>query len=293
MRTRSDDIEFFIAIVDSGGISAAAKLLDVPVSTVSRSIQRLESRLATTLLVRTTRNMELTREGDVFLSAVRPGIEQLRFAEDRLSQVGKSPSGRLRVDATTPFMSNQIVPEVAAFQVAYPDIELELNTSEGISNLLENRTDLAFRVGTLENSSLHARLLGHSKLRVVASPSYWQRHGLPTSVDELLTHRLLGFVNALALNIWPLAKATKIAPSLFSNSGQTLLELCLAGNGVGLFSNFMITKHIESGHLIPVLDDCVTSPNRREPVHAVYYRNRAVSSRVKAFLDFLQPRLSL
>ncbi len=84
-----------------------------------------------------------------------------------------------------------------------------------------------------------------------------------------------------------------IAPDLQANSGQTLLELCLAGNGVGCFSNFMIASQLAQGTLVPVLTDQITSPNRREPVYGVYYRNRSVSARVKAFLDFLEPRLVL
>ncbi|MBY5992538.1 LysR family transcriptional regulator [Ferrimonas balearica] len=293
MKSRSDDLQLFVAVVDSGSFSAAAERLDVQVAKVSRAVRRLETQLGTTLLNRTTRRLELTEEGAQFAQSVRQGLEQLAAAEARLQQQGGRPSGRLRVDAASPFVQHQLVPHIGAFRQAYPEIQLELSASDGIIDLLEKRTDLAIRVGALGDSTLHARPLGRSALHLVASPDYLAEAGTPDNVEALMRHSLLGFIPPSRLNLWPLAGDLAIRPTIAASSGETLRQLALQGQGIACLSHFMVARDLAEGALVPVLAPQQTPQPEREQVSAVYYRNSALAPRIQVFLDFIQPRLSL
>lgn len=297
MRSRSEDLALLVAVVDSGGFSAAARLLGVPVARVSRAIQRLELQLDTPLLNRTTRSVTLTTEGRAFVDRVREGLAVLEQAEEAARLSRERPSGPLRVDAATPFVLHQLVPLIGAFRESYPGIELELSASDDIINLLEQRTDVAIRIGSLQDSTLHARPLGRSPLHLVASPQYLKRYGLPVSPASLRDHRLLGFLNADNLNRWPMEGLDTTGPNirarLSTSSGEVMRQLCLDGQGIAFLSRFMIHDDLVQGRLVSLMADRIISPNPRELIQAVYYRNTALSSRIGAFLDFIAPRLRL
>ncbi|MFD1382459.1 LysR family transcriptional regulator [Rhodanobacter aciditrophus] len=291
--SRSEDLEILLTVVDCGSFSQAARILDLQVAKVSRAVSRLEKELDSTLLNRTTRKLELTEEGRTFTDQVRLGLKQLMVAEESLKALKEAPAGRLRVDAATPFILHQLVPHIDGFRALYPKIELELVASENNIDLIERRTDLAFRIGALKDSNLHARFLGRSLLRVVASPDYLKRNTVPSTVDDLRHHQLLGFTDAPHLSRWPLAQGGELKPTLYCSSGETMRQLCLHGQGLALMSEFMIKQDVTAGRLVSVLEDVVVSPNERELVHAVYYRNTALSSRIQAFLDYISDRLTL
>ncbi|MFT6897092.1 MAG: DNA-binding transcriptional LysR family regulator [Paraglaciecola sp.] len=291
--SQNKDLQLLLAVVDCGGFTAAAKLLDVQVARVSRGIARLEKDLNCSLFNRTTRRVELTEEGQVFVQDIRASLQELAKAEERLQNLRGAPCGRLKVDAASPFILHQLVPLVAGFKQLYPKIELELISSENIIDLIEKRTDVAIRIGQLSDSNLHARLLGRSELSIVASPQYIAIHGHPESAQSLSQHTLIGFSSPPQLNIWPLDKDTPIQWDVAASSGETVRQLCLAGNGIALLSNFMIEQDVATNKLIPLLNHCITRPHPRELVNAVYYRNSALSSRISAFLDYIAPRLSL
>lgn len=291
--SRTEDLEIFLTVIDSGSFSGAARILDMQVAKVSRSVNRLEQELECTLLNRTTRSLELTEEGRVFSAQIRLGLDQLATAEEGIRAMRGEPVGRLRVDAVTPFILHQLVPLVGGFRDRYPGIELELVANENIIDLIERRTDLAIRIGALQDSNLHARYLGRSPLHIVASPAYLERHGKPQRPEDLQQHRVIGFSDAPHLNRWPLKEPVTVSPSLSTSSGETIRQLCLADQGLALLSEFMTRQDLAEGRLRVVLDDQVVSPNAREPVHAVYYRNTALSSRITAFLDYIEPLLRL
>ncbi|WP_207062982.1 LysR family transcriptional regulator [Motiliproteus sp. SC1-56] len=293
MISRSDDLELLLTVVDCGGFSAAAQQLDVPAAKVSRAIQRLEQQLATTLLQRTTRRVSLTEEGRVFVERVRNGLQQLEAAEEQVRLMKEQPVGRLRVDAATPFMLHQLVPLIGEFQQRHPGIKLELTTSEGIIDLLEKRTDVAIRIGKLEDSSLHATMLGRSRLHLVASPDYLAENGTPETAYALRQHRLLGFISPSTLNSWPVGEGLEITPDLAATSGEVLRQACLAGEGICCLSSFMVRQDLAQGRLRSLLNSDMQSPHPREQVQAVYYRNTALSSRIHAFIGFIKPRLTL
>ena len=150
MKTTLDEMQAFIAVVDSGSITAAANELGLTISATSRTLSRLEDKLKTTLMRRTTRRMELTEEGLAYLPQARAIVASVEASEALMSTRLSVPSGRLRVDAASPFMLHVIVPIVQGYRARYPQVQLELSSNEGIIDLLERRTDLAIRIGALE-----------------------------------------------------------------------------------------------------------------------------------------------
>ena len=294
MKATLDELQALVAVVDSGSITAAAQRLDLTVSGLSRALGRLEQKLDTTLVRRTTRRIELTEEGKVFVARAREILGALDAAEEEMAVRRQQPAGRLRVNAATPFMLHAVVPLVPEFRLAYPRIELELDTDELNIDLLERRTDIAIRIGALRDSSLHARPLCTSRLRVLASPDYLARNGPPKNVAALAGHTLLGFTQPEALNRWPLRAAEAdglvVTPALRASSGETLRQLALEGAGIVCLSDFMTAADRAQGTLVQVL--ARETLDVRQPIHAVYYRNTQLAGRIRCFLDFLQQRLS-
>jgi len=293
MQTRSDDLTILLAVVDNGGFSAAADALDIQVARVSRSVSKIEKQLGVSILNRTTRRIELTDEGQQFIDTVRHGLLQIQHAEEELVTRGDLPKGRLRIDAASPFLFHQIIPLIQPFSQAYPDITLELTSNEGIVDLLEKKTDLAIRIGRLVDSTLHARALGKSLLHIVAAPSYLAQRGIPKTTAHLSDHHLLGFSGAKTLNQWPLKGFNGIQASITSSNGESVRKLAIAGNGIACLSGFMVNKDINNGSLISLLEHEKLINNDREQIHAVYYKSSAVAKRISAFIDFIQPQLSL
>ncbi|MEH6735052.1 MULTISPECIES: LysR family transcriptional regulator [unclassified Shewanella] len=293
MLTRSDDLDILLMVVDCGGFSAAADALNIQVARVSRAVSKIEQQLGVTILNRTTRRVELTDEGRQFVESVRGGLQQLQRAEDELVRRGELPQGRLRVDAASPFVFHQLVPLMKDFRAAYPDIELALTSNEGYVDLLEKRTDVAIRIGKLADSTLHARPLGKSALHIVASAEYLARRGVPQKVSDLTCHELLGFTEPKILNHWPLKGCDVITPTISTSNGETLRQLALAGNGIACLSGFMINDDLVAGRLVPILQSEKFTHIEREQVNAVYYKSSIVARRISAFIEFIQPRLTL
>jgi len=289
MNITLDEIQNFIAVVDTGSITSAAQQLDQTVSAASRTLGRLEQKLATTLLRRTTRRLELTDEGEAFLERARDIVAAVEGAEEQMASRRIRPAGRLRVDAASPFMLHVVAPLVAGYRERYPDVELELHSTEGYIDLLERRTDVALRIGKLKDSTLHARPIGTSRIRCLASPGYLAKAGTPRKVADLAKHSLLGFTEPDSLNHWPVlddkGQSVHIKPTIGSSSGETLRHLALADNGIVCLSDFMTRTDRESGALVPVLEKHWA--NQLQPINAVYYRNTAISARISSFVSYL------
>ncbi len=291
MKTTLDELQAFVAVVDTGSITAASELLGHTISATSRTLGRLEEKLQTTLLRRTTRRLELTEEGATFLQHTRAILASVDEAEEQMAARRMRPVGRLRVDAATPFMLHVLVPLIAGFHERYPEVELELNSNEGIIDLIEKRTDVAFRIGMLKDSTLHARPVGTSQVRVLASPAYLKCHGTPTDPGQLAQHAgqhaLLGFTQPESLNDWPLRDAAgdilRIQPTIASSSGETLRHMALAGLGIVCLSDFMTREDRHSGKLVQLFAE--QTLDVRQSINAVYYRNTALAARITCFVD--------
>ncbi|MEX0141716.1 D-malate degradation protein R [Janthinobacterium lividum] len=293
MDINSDDLKIFVTVIDSGTLSAAAVHLGQTTSGVSRALSRLEDKLATSLLTRTTRRMELTEEGQLFLDKARAILASMEDVEESIRIRRQKPAGRLSVDAASPFMLHCVVPHVAEFRAMYPDIRLELTSNDQIADLLEHRTDIAIRIGALVDSTLHARALTASPLHVLATPAYLARHGEPATPEQLSGHALLGFAQYDLGNNWPLrheaGNSLQIVPALAASSGETLRQLALQDQGIVCLSDFMTKDDIAAGRLVKVLQPFYTG--YRQQIHAVYYRNTQLAQRISCFLEFLQQKL--
>ncbi len=293
MKTTLDELLALTTVVDSGSITAAAEQLGQTASGVSRALSRLEEKLEVTLLHRTTRRLELTEEGHAFVLQARRIVASVEDAEEQMALRRQRPAGRLRVNAASPFMLHVIVPLVAGFRALYPDIELELHSSDQIIDLIEQRTDVAIRIGPLRDSTLHARPLGSNRLRVLASPAYIAQCGVPQTVEELNGRSLLGFTQPETLNQWPLrhecGQYWQVTPTIKASSGETLRQLALEGAGLVCLADFMTRQDRDDGRLVQVLE--AHTADVRQPIHAVYYRNTALASRITCFLDYVSGQM--
>jgi len=290
MKVTINELDTFVSIVDEGTISQAAEQLGVTVSAVSRALSRLEKKLNTALFRRTTRRLELTQEGEKYLARVRSILSDLEDAGDMMVKNKQVPSGKLRIDAATPFMLHVIAPLIDKYSKAYPQIDIELVSNESLVDLLEARTDVAVRIGELKDSSLSATPLGLSQIRILASPTYLEKHGTPKSVEDLAHHQLLGFNSLEKLNDWPIYDAANnllhIHTNIKADSGETLRQLALCGTGIVCLSNFMTYQDIQKGDLIPLL--VPSTLKMQQPINLVYYKNRKLSERVSSFIEFLK-----
>ncbi|WP_201544920.1 LysR family transcriptional regulator [Psychrobacter sp. H7-1] len=290
MKVTLNELDTFISIVDTGSISQAAEYLDVTVSAVSRSLARLEKKLDTALFRRTTRRLALTQEGEMYLARIRGVLNDLEAAEDMLIKNKAVPSGKLRIDAATPFMLHVIAPLMTKYSQAYPQIDIELVSNENLVDLLEERTDVAIRIGELKDSTLNATPLGLSQIRILASPAYLQRQGTPQSVEDLAHHQLLGFNALPKLNDWPIYDAFNnlfhAQTNIKADSGETLRQLALCGTGIVCLSDFMTQQDIKEGRLIELFVS--STIKMQQPINLVYYKNRKLSQRVSSFIDFMK-----
>lgn len=295
MKVTINELDTFVSIVDEGTISQAAEHLGVTVSAVSRALSRLEKKLNTSLFRRTTRRLELTQEGEKYLERVRSILSDLEDAGDMMVKNKEVPSGKLRIDAATPFMLHVIAPLIDKYSNAYPQIDIELVSNESLVDLLEARTDVAVRIGELKDSSLSATPLGLSQIRILASPIYLKKHGTPKIVEDLVHHQLLGFNSLEKLNDWPIYDAANnlfhIHTNIKADSGETLRQLALCGTGIVCLSDFMTYQDIQKGDLIQLFESSTIKV--QQPINLVYYKNRKLSERVSSFIEFLKAEVTL
>ncbi|MDB5952242.1 MAG: LysR family transcriptional regulator [Massilia sp.] len=288
-----DALIVFAAVIDNGSFSAAAERLGQTPSGVSRTISRLEAQLGMTLMHRTTRRLDLTEEGGWLLARARKLLADLEDTEAQVAARRAKPSGLVRLNAATPALDHLVAPLVADFLDAYPQVSLELTSGETVIDLIGERADVAIRIGPLADSTLNARRLGASRLRMLASPDYLRRHGEPVDAAQLSTHRLLGFTAPASLNIWPLSHAggegLAVAPAVSASSGETLRHLALSGAGIGCLADFLTRGDLAAGTLVPVLAPSTLAWS--QPVWAVFYKQGALAPRVAALVDFLARRL--
>ncbi|WP_105746311.1 DNA-binding transcriptional regulator YafC [Cronobacter dublinensis] len=293
MKASSDELIIFVAVVESGSFSRAAEQLNLANSAVSRAVKKLEMKLGVSLLNRTTRQLSLTEEGERYFRRVQLVLQEMGAAETELMESRRTPRGLLRIDAATPVILHLLMPMIKPFRERYPEVTLSLVSSETFINLIERKVDVAIRAGTLTDSSLRVRPLFTSYRKIVAAPDYLERHGMPTTICDLKTHVCLGFTEPVTLNTWPVAcedgQLLDIAPGMTSNSGETLKQLCLTGNGIACLSDYMIDKEIARGELVELLAEYRLPVEM--PFSAVYYSDRAVSTRIRSFIDFLSEQI--
>lgn len=289
-----DSLVAFVAVIETGSFTAAAERLGQTPSGISRAISRLETQSGVALITRTTRRLDLTEEGGWLLARARKLITELQETEEQLTAHLSKPSGVLRVNAATPVLDHILAPLAAEFLDMYPLLRLEMFSGETVVDLIEERVDLAIRIGMLADSTLNARRLGNSPLKLLASPQYLTRHGVPTTAQQLSSHRLLGFTAPASLNIWPLphegCEGFPVQPTIAASSGETLRHLALGHAGIACLADFLTRADVAAGKLVPVLEEATLS--WRQPVWAVFYKQGALAPRVAALVNFLVQRLT-
>ena len=284
----------FVTVTETGSFSTAAQQLGQTPSGVSRTVSRLEKALGMTLMHRTTRRLDLTAEGAWLLERARRVLAELADTEAQAAARRGHPAGLVRVNAATPALDHLVAPLVADFLDAYPQVSLELTSGETIVDLIEEKVDVAIRIGILPDSSLNARLLGRSRIRVLAAPGYLERHGRPETPADLARHRLLGFTAPASLNTWPLRDGSQegvlARPQVTASSGETLRHLALGGAGIASLSDFLTGADVAGGRLVPLLEEAALPWT--QPVWAVFYKQGALAPRVAALVEFLARRLA-
>jgi DNA-binding transcriptional LysR family regulator len=284
----------FVTVTETGSFSTAAQQLGQTPSGVSRTVSRLEKELGMTLMHRTTRRLDLTAEGAWLLERARRVLAELADTEAQAAARRGHPAGLVRVNAATPALDHLVAPLVADFLDEYPQVSLELTSGETVVDLIEEKVDVAIRIGILPDSSLNARLLGRSRIRVLAAPGYLEHHGRPETPADLARHRLLGFTAPASLNTWPLRDGSQegvlARPRVTASSGETLRHLALGGAGIASLSDFLTGADVASGRLVPLLEEAALPWT--QPVWAVFYKQGALAPRVAALVEFLARRLA-
>lgn len=291
---RSGEMEVFVRVVELGGFSAAARAFRMTPSAVSKLVARLERRLGTRLVNRSTRLIQLTPEGTAFYERSVRLLADLDDAE-RGAATSASPRGRLRVNTNVAIGRLYLLPIVTEFLVKYPAVTLDVVITDEVIDLLEERTDIAIRSGPLKSSRLVARKLGETRMVIVGAPAYFKRCGTPATPADLEQHNRLGFGYTRAIESWPLIeRGTPLMVPPVGNAqasdGETLRRLALAGLGLARLAMFQVRADIAAGRLAPVLEDY--NPGDTEDVHAVFLgQGGQLPARVRAFLDFLVAKI--
>jgi len=297
MDNRAGEMEVFVTAAELRSFSAAGRKLHLSPSAVSKLVTRIEDRLGTRLLVRTTRALQLTAEGETYLARAQAILADIADTERMISSGGEGvPTGRLRVSASVGFGSRCVVPLLPDFLARYPKVELDFSLTDDVIDLVEERADIALRSGPLRDSTLKARKILESRRVITASPAYLARYGTPETPEDLERHNCLLFNFRRGLDSWPFrdpatgeVRRLTIAGNLTANNGPTMRQLCLDGLGLVRLGRFHAQPDIDAGRLVPLLEDY--NALDIELIHAVFVGHDHLAVRIRAFVDFLAERI--
>lgn len=287
-----DDMVAFIKVVEARSFTAAGARLGLSKSVVSRRIAELEDRLGARLLNRTTRKLSLTEIGQAFYERCARIVADVEEAERAVGDLHGAPRGRLRLNAPVSFGRLHLAAAIVAFIERYPAIEIDVDLNDRYVDLLEDGYDLAVRVGRLRDSSLVARKLAPSRRAVVASPAYLERCGVPETPLDLAHHNCLLYTNIPTAEQWQFADgdeafSVKVTGPMRANNGDLACAAAVAGMGIAVLPTFLCGAALATGDLV-ALD--LPLKTTETGVYAVYPQNRHLSSKVRAFVDFLAAR---
>lgn len=290
---RFEALRTLVSAVDGGSLSAASRMLRMPLSTVSRKISELEAHLTTQLLVRTPRKLLLTDAGEAFVHTARRLLAELDEAERAASGEYREPIGELLVTAPIAFGKLHILPIVLDFLRAFPKVDVRLVLSDKIIDLAENHVDVAARLGRLPDSGLVGMRVGEVRWITVASPGYLAERGTPASPAALADHSCLAFEGLHTSRSWRFTgdadgSALAINPRLGVNTADALVEAASNGLGIARMTSYQAAAALRGGQLVEILKPFVGDPI---PVHLVHTGPPLVPLKLRAFLDFAAPRL--
>lgn len=292
---RFADMQMFVKVVEAGSISGAAERLDIAKSAVSRRLGELELRLGVQLLQRTTRRLNLTDSGRAYYARCVAILADVEEAESVVSRAHGALRGHLKVALPLAYGLLRLAPLIQDFMTQHPEVRFELDFNDRRIDLMQEGFDLAIRIASLEDSSLIARRLAPIRHVVCASPGYLARHGAPRSAVDLAQHDCLVYSNLRDPGAWRYRGPdgqpgqVNVPIRLAASSGEFLLRTAIAGEGVVQLPAFYVDEALRSGQLTQLLSDHAWP---ELSAYAVYPPTRHLSSRVRAFIDFVADHLA-
>ncbi len=286
-------LRFFIAVYDKQSFSAVARREGVSASMISRTVIQLENTLGQQLFYRNTRAVIPTEAGHLFMVHARAMLENMHSAQTELQSRAAVPAGLVRINAPVFFGHHHIAPWLNSLVERYPQLQIELNQTDDYIDPHRDAADLIFRIGTLTDSSFHARILGTQRYYLAASPDYVAKHGVPQTPAALNQHRCLVYSGSSGPNRWLFnAEGSEwvhypVAAHLSSNNAETLLTAALGGMGIVLFPDWMVGNCLRQGTLVELLSDYHPTINAGPQHIAVIYPNtRHPPLTVRAVIDY-------
>ncbi|WP_374582412.1 LysR substrate-binding domain-containing protein [Pseudoduganella sp.] len=282
-------MEVFVRVVDAGSFSAAARALDMSTVMVSKHIAALEQLVGARLLHRTTRSQSLSEIGQQYAEQCRHILQLVQAAETGAQAMRTVPRGTLKISAPAAFGSRCLAPAMAEYLELHPEVNLELDLSNRLSDLVEEGLDAAIRIGPLKDSTLVARPLTPLQMMVCAAPNYLARHGTPRKPDDLSRHRCLDFSHWRRNARWQFGPTESAPPScrMRSNNGEALRLAAAAGLGLVMQADAVLADEIAAGRLVPVLREYWPQPR---PMHLIYPRDRQSTPKLASFVEFVVQR---
>jgi DNA-binding transcriptional LysR family regulator len=295
MKVSMQDLErmaIFARVVDDKSFSAAARRLKLSKSLVSKQVTQLEKSVGARLLNRTTRALSLTEAGAVLYEHCQRIVEELEEARLAVARLHTEPRGLLRISAPVAFGRLHVATALPEFLAAHPDLKIDMVTTDRLVDLAEEGYDVVVRIAEQPAPSLVARKLAPVKRRMVGTPEYFARHGIPRTPADLETHNCLTYTYFNPHDQWRLLGpdgevSVRATGSLRINDDDALSEAVLRGLGLAILPTFIIGREVQAGHLRSVLDQYI--PLERH-IYAVYLANRHVPAKVRAFIDHLLQR---
>jgi DNA-binding transcriptional LysR family regulator len=283
----------FVQSAETGSFVAAGRKLGLSASAVGKAVVRLEQRLDVRLFHRNTRNMTLTEEGRLFLERCRRIFEEVEAAEAELARSNRTPRGRLRV--SLPLVGMLLTPVMAKFMRAWPEVQLDLDFSDRLVDVVEEGFDAVIRTGQPSDSRLMSRNVGRFKLKIVASPDYLARCGVPETPDDLAHHQCLHQRSPSTgkLRPWPFARGERqgkiVLPERMSATAvDPLIELAIQGMGIACLPPFAVRSEIADGRLVSILDEWVEDTDQ---FNVLWPASRQITPKLRAFVDFMVEQL--
>ncbi|MEK8028267.1 LysR family transcriptional regulator [Pseudaquabacterium rugosum] len=288
------DLAFFSVLGGAGSLSAAARELGVTTPAVSKHLAQMEARIGLPLVLRSTRRMSLTPEGELLLGHARRILGEIDDVARLLGTAGATPQGLLRVNATLGFGRSHVAPLIARFVRQHPQVDIQLQLSVNPPPLTDDAFDVCIRFGAPPDARVIARPIAANRRLLCAAPAYLARHGEPKVPEDLTRHNCIGIRQGEeAYGVWRLSSGrgrnatthtVKTRGNLTTNDGEIAVAWALDGLGIVMRAEWDIARHLASGRLVQVL------PQHHTPdadIHAVYPQRHQLAARVRAFVDFL------
>lgn len=293
--SRLEDLEAFIHIAETGSLTKAARHLNRSLQAISRSLAALEEDVGVQLVHRSTRHCALSEAGEAFLRRVKPALAEIAEARLEVADRRTAPSGTLRVGAPVLFGPDFLVPIIAEYMKAYPQVEVDLQLTDSFTDLSGEGLDLVVRIADLPDSGLQGRRLGTLRRVVFGARAYFDQHGRPEHPSELRQHAcIVRTVDQLpgqwAFQIGGKRRAVGVRGPFRTNTMAAIYSAVSAGLGIGYSPMWQIRHLLETGQVETILEDFEPKP---VPIHALWQENRLPPAKVRAFVDFLATRLKL